>query len=564
MFSLEASLVRFFAGLILVGLPAGACAQDGSPGDDIIGVERRGGEQHPVSMQPAVGLIGVGRLGAPAARRDITINLRDVRIAGATVYSPQELQSLIGDLRGQRVSLRAIDDVARRITAKYVGDGYILSRATIPAQKVDPRGAVVRVQVIEGYIDKVVWTHDLSRYRDFFTDYAAKITAERPANKRTIERYTLLAEDLPGIGVHTRFEQSVTVPSASTLVVEIEEKPLEAYAKGETQRIRGRQNGQVVGSATLNNSTGQHESLTLSYTGSQSATPLQFIIATFRQVLTSEGLTGFVEGSYGWGSIGTVDLELPDGVYSVTARSRAADAGLSFPVTRSHDFNLSLIGLVFLDERQSVVLPVPQIQDRLRGGRFKLDGDMIDLLKASYDYTFVVSKGIQGLGSARNGNPIASNPFGRVDFTKFEGYVSRSQSLSQDFSFKLTTYFQYALTPMQQQEQCSFGGRVLGRAFDPGGLLGDHCLQVAAELRQDLPTEGSPFSLIQPYVFVDHGTQYSIQPSPGSPRMFDATSAGAGFRLGWRDTFKVDVFGTKAIEGPTNDWRFMLFTEAKF
>jgi hypothetical protein len=38
----------------------------------------------------------------------------------------------------------------------------------------------------------------LTRYRDFFTDYAARIVADRPANIRTLERYLLLANDLPG------------------------------------------------------------------------------------------------------------------------------------------------------------------------------------------------------------------------------------------------------------------------------------------------------------------------------------------------------------------------------
>ena len=54
-------------------------------------------------------------------------------------------------------------------------------------------------EVVEGYIEKVEWPAKLARYRDFFSDYAAKITAERPVNIRTIERYLLLAGDLPGL-----------------------------------------------------------------------------------------------------------------------------------------------------------------------------------------------------------------------------------------------------------------------------------------------------------------------------------------------------------------------------
>jgi hemolysin activation/secretion protein len=501
---------------------------------------------------------------APSDSEEVLLLLHEVRIVGATAYGAQDLSPLYRHLVGRRVSLHDIQALAGRITAKYLADGYVLSSATVPVQEIDPRSAVVRIQVIEGYVDKVEWTADLSRYRDFFSYYAARITAEHPANRRTIERYTLLAEDLPGIAVSTHFRRSNAAPGASTLVVEIKEKALDVYARAEFLGKKGQQTTQFVGSAAFNNLAGWHEGLTVSYLNVRSTAPLQFAVADYRQVLTSEGLTGLIEASYGWGAITTAELELPDGPLSVTARSRAIDAGLSYPLSRSRDYNLTLFGLMFLDDRQSVVLPVPQIQDRLRGLRLKADGDATDALKASYNFTFIFSHGIEGLGSTRNGNPIASNPAGRVDFAKLEGYVDRTQSLPGDFSLKLSGYFQYAFTALQQQEQCSFGGRVLGRGFDPGGLLGDTCWQASAELRYDRLGGKTPFSQIQFYGFADHGYQVNIKPADGAPRNFDASSAGAGLRLGWPNEVKTDFFVAKAIEGPTRDWRLMLFTEVRF
>jgi hypothetical protein len=35
------------------------------------------------------------------------------------------------------------------VTAKYGGDGYVLSRAIVPVQELDPNGAVVKIQVAE-------------------------------------------------------------------------------------------------------------------------------------------------------------------------------------------------------------------------------------------------------------------------------------------------------------------------------------------------------------------------------------------------------------------------------
>ena len=40
--------------------------------------------------------------------------------------------------------------IADRITTKYRNDGYILSRAIVPAQRIS--GGALQVQVVEGYI----------------------------------------------------------------------------------------------------------------------------------------------------------------------------------------------------------------------------------------------------------------------------------------------------------------------------------------------------------------------------------------------------------------------------
>src|ERR1019366_138085 len=123
--------------------------------------------------------------------------------------------------------LATVYSIAQALTAKYGNDGYVLSRAVVPPQNLDPTNAVVTIQVVEGYVDKVEWPSSLSRNDDFFSDYGARITAERPANIKTIERYLLLAGDLPGISVSSRFQGSADNVGASTLVVQATTKPID-------------------------------------------------------------------------------------------------------------------------------------------------------------------------------------------------------------------------------------------------------------------------------------------------------------------------------------------------
>src|SRR5262245_24682104 len=157
---------------------------------------------------------------APPGAAETFLVLRNIVIVGATVYTAEQFRELYADLIGQRVSLKDVYDVAARITAKYGGDGYVLSRAVIPPQQLDPNGAVIRIQVVEGYIDKVEWPAQLASYVDFFSDYAARITAERPATIRTIERNLLLAGDLPGLKFKNSLKPHPTKGGAAILGVE--------------------------------------------------------------------------------------------------------------------------------------------------------------------------------------------------------------------------------------------------------------------------------------------------------------------------------------------------------
>jgi hemolysin activation/secretion protein len=176
--------------LLCAALPALAQV----PAGEAPGRERQRFQEPPAPRaQPGGPTITLPSTVAPAGAESITLVLRDVTIEGATVYSRDQLAEFYRDLLGHPITLAAVYDIAKRITAKYGTDGYVLSRAIVPPQQFAPHGAVVRIQVIEGYVDKVEWPAVLAKYRDFFSYYTAQIIADRPTNIRTLERYLLPA-----------------------------------------------------------------------------------------------------------------------------------------------------------------------------------------------------------------------------------------------------------------------------------------------------------------------------------------------------------------------------------
>jgi hemolysin activation/secretion protein len=551
---------RVISTIALVLVSSGVFAQLIPPSEQL-GRERERFTQPPAPQaQPGPGVVSLPSTVAPAGAANTEIIVRDVRITGSTIYSANDFLPLYQEMLGNTVTVQAVYDLARAITAKYGNDGYVLSRAVVPPQQLSPQGATVHIEIIEGYVDRVEWPSTLSRYRDFFSSYAAKIIADRPVNVRTIERYILLAGDLPGLKFATSLKASDINKAASTLVVEVTEKKIDAMARIDNRGTPARGPIQYLAAITLNNLLGQHEALTLSWASVQPVRELQYYSLYYRQVLTSEGLTLFADASNTGGRPGTAALELLD----YRTKGNSFDAGLLYPVIRSRERNLTVSGLMFSSDNHSDVLGQPFNEDRLRGWRSKVDADVADVLRGVNQFDLTFSQGILGLGSTDNGNPLASRTVGRVDFSKIEFSANRTQPLFDPVSVYLAAYGQYSFQPLLSPEQCGYGGRFFGRAFDPSQLLGDGCFQALGEVRYDIPIKVPQSGPVQLYTFSDWGRLWTQSPAVGTPAQVEAASLGGGLRFGYRDYLNVDLQAAKGIEGPRNDWRFFFAVTGKY
>src|SRR5262249_10670793 len=122
----------------------------------------------PPLSQPGSSPISLPGAVAPPGAEKITLVLRGVRFVGGTVYRPEELEPLYADLVGQVITLAAVYDIAARVTAKYGGDGYVLSRAVGSPQQLTPSGAGVTLPIVGGDIGRVERAASRSGCRGFF------------------------------------------------------------------------------------------------------------------------------------------------------------------------------------------------------------------------------------------------------------------------------------------------------------------------------------------------------------------------------------------------------------
>jgi hemolysin activation/secretion protein len=522
------------------------------PPSDQPGRERERFEPPAVPLaQPGGPAIAVPGIEAPPGAAETTLVIRQIRIVGATVYTPAQLAPLYADLIGKKVTLQAVYDLAQRITAKYGADGYVLSRAIVPAQELDPNGAAIKIQVVEGYIETVQWPPQLSAYRDFFSYYGSKISAERPINIRTIERYLLLAGDLPGLKFKNSIKPHPSKVGAAILVVEVTTKPIDFFSRLDNRGTPARGPLEYLSSTTFNNLFGGHEALTLTAAGAFKTRELQFYAANYRQVLNPEGLTYFATASYGFGHPGTEELQF----LNYRTRSFYAETGLSYPVIRARERNFAVSGLWFWSNDRGIFLDLPDdppsTHDRMRGARLRVDADSADPDGGINQLYFVFSQGVRGLGATQNGQDLASRANGRVDFSKMELTLTRLWPLPllPGLSSLVAVYGQYAMTPLLVSELCGYGGRLFGRGFDPSQFVSDSCVEALYELRYDIPIQLQSVTQTQLYGFADKGYLHNLAPVPGTFTSVDAASFGAGLRLGWLNAVTADLTVTQVAQG---------------
>ena len=490
----------------------------------------------------------------PDQAAKIVLTLRAIHFEGNTALSDNELRDLYAAQIGKKITLADVFKIAAGVTARYGKAGYTLSRAIVPPQELDQKHATITIRIIEGYVDHVVWPKEVEKYRDLFSAYTAKITAERPVRVQTLERYLLLANDLPALKFSSKLRASDKNPAASTLEVSLDkEKHVSASLGLDNRGTKGSGPYEANAGVVFSNILGLHDEFTLGYS---TAGPrddsfqreLDYFNFGYHQVLSSEGLAFDVTGNASWGTPGTPDLLLLD----YQTKSLNVSSVVSYPFIRTRNTNLTGRAAFDWKDSESEILSVLSTRDRLRIVRGELAFDHADENGGVTQAIATISQGIVGLGSTENGNPLASRSNGKVDFTKATLQVSRTQSLGNNNSAYVVGYGQVALSPLLSSQECGYGGGFIGRSFEPSVITGDHCALFLGELRHDFDPASSGFSKLQAYAFADYGSIWNIDAPLGTAAQDDAASVGAGLRFGWK-SFDADIQAAYQIKKPNSD-----------
>jgi hemolysin activation/secretion protein len=505
----------------------------------------------PTELKVAPGVMAPSPLPpVPATQPGQSFAIATVGIDGMTAFPRDQLDAITAGLVGPAVTTGAIETARRAIVSLYRSNDYVYTtvRAVI-------RGDALRFQVVEGYVAEVKLNGDVGPAGTQVLRFLDHLVGEKPLQAKTLERWLLLASDIPGLTVRSTLDPSTDEPGALTLVARVSRKAVSGYLAGDNRAATFAGPSEGVAIMSLDSFSEFGERTQLSFYGAPG--PNIFGQASEEFFVGGSGLKLKIYAgagpAYPNGALAAIGYQTMTkefgGQFSypvIRVRQQTLNLTLAFDAIETNtDNNLSTNGS---EARASY--------DSLRIFRLGTDYALFDTLLgdtrgANNQASILVSQGIIGLGSGRDDDTTTPPPrLGeKVDFTKVSGQFSRTQTLFSPYeeatvALREAVGWQATGDILPPVEKYYLGGPHFNRGYYYGQVAGDKALTVSTELQLNTPLPlpaKIPATLnAQFYTFYDWGEAWQNTRLDADVML---NSLGGGVRFFVNDSTEVDLEG---------------------
>lgn len=424
------------------------------------------------------------------AAPEASFTLQHIVFKGNTAVLDADLQQLVADKIGQRVTYADIQELAARVTAYYRKADYLFTDAIVPAQEIT--GGTVEISVLEGRLGRIRIERldDVHVSEARISAMAHQLPQDRPLTQQQLERAMLLLSDTPGMATQAALETGDT-PGTYDLVIEVKATPrttLTADFDNQGSTSTGRYRAGILG--RINSPFGIGDNLDLRLLNSFGK-GLLFGRLAYEMPIGTSGLRVNV-------AAGHIQYELGGAFSPLDADGRADvfELGATYPLIRSRLQNLfgkatleykrldDNIGAVDQASRKYVTdLDLGLIyerRDQYFGGGFLSGG--FDLYRGHLD---IRSEADRALDQGVNGRGTDG------DFTRLTYQASRLQYLNRSFSGYVALAGQWTNRNLDSAEKIAAGGPRSVRAFSASTGIGDEAVILNAELRWNLAPDAT-------------------------------------------------------------------------
>lgn len=515
------------------------------------------GSPLPRVLPPAPPRVAPGLGAAPVQHLDQVVPGASVRVTeaetrGITAYPPGHFAALLASLTGD-VDQGRIEQVRQAILAAYREDGYVF---TAVAASLESGGRLV-FSATEGRIVEVKLDGNIGPAGVQVLRFLNRLTEAPVLSVATLERWLLLAQDVPGVALRTVLRPSAGDPGALSLVAQVSRRPFSGLLTADNRGFRSTGPEQVLGSISANSFTeyGEHTDATLFYTARYTE--------LFGQVSTELfiGASGLKVKLYA--GRGTNDPTGSLGALGYHGETTVVGTQISYPLIRSRQETLNVAA--FFDALQSHVdtassnVATLASRDNLRVVRLGADYALRDVvlgadLVAVNNASLRLSRGLTGFGASRNGDKIAGRVGERVDFTKVALEMSRTQTLFAPYenatvALQVLGVGQYSTDLLPSAEKYFLGGNRLNRGFYSGEVSGDRAMSLSIEPQLNTSFVapdwlGGAEIGTQGYAFYDWGETWESQKADHNTVL---QSVGTGVRLFLPHDVELDLEGVNRL-----------------
>jgi hemolysin activation/secretion protein len=477
------------------------------------------------------------------AAQKIKFHLNGVVLVGNHVYPTSQLEPIYKDKIHKEITVAQLFDVVQDITNYYRNNGYIVSRAVLPPQHV--KNGIVKIQIVEGFIDKVTVGGDPRGAKCMVLVFGKRIHSCPPLQISRMEKYLLLANEIPGTDVKAVLSPSKTETGAADLTLMTRNSPITGYFSYDDYGTRYIGPQQMTGNFSLNSFFNSGDAGNVTMTKTPKGGELTYLDINYSTPLTDEGTRILVGGT----RTHTHPLFVlrPSQIDGQTDNYYTT---VSYPMRRSRTESLSLrSGFNYLDS--SVTTHGFKLYtDHIRSLDFGLTYNFADRFYGANLISTDLRQGIPLFGYSTDTNPDTaetSRPGGRADYTKIVLQLSRLQAIKGPVSLYFAFNGQWAFNPLLASEQFTFGGSQLGRGYDVAELIGDKGTAGTLELRYDLGVNKFYIQSMQLYAYYDAGVIWNMKTSAGSPERLSGTAAGFGSRFYMNKYISGNIMWTQVL-----------------
>lgn len=491
---------------------------------------------------PVLEVPGTAPSRVPAGAETARFVLTGLEVSGVSVYGAEAVRALYEETIGTEVTLAFIYQVAEQLQRRYRDDGYFLTRVIVPPQEIS--AGRPKIRVLEGYVSDLRFEGEIGDVRSKVESYLEHVLQDRPIRLETLERYLLLANDLPGVELLAVLRPSPGEVGAAELVLNVAKKSFDGVAILDNVGSSFNGEWELAASASANAFTSAAERVT--FTGLVSSEPSvgpeenqKVVQLSVRFHPGDNGAYAGASASYGDSNPGG-EIEALD--FNSTKLLISAVGG--YPFIRSRNFNLSgELGFDFSDSDADIFGDVRFTRDRLRVLHLTGRIDLRDSWRGSSFAELELRQGLPILDASESGDDFLSRADGTGVFTLIKGTASRLQPLVDDFSIYGTVSGQVAFDDLLSDEEFDVGGLRFGRGYDPKEISGDHGIGLTAELQYSRQTDLEFLERLQLFAFYDFGAVWDR----GTGVSQSLSSFGAGLRVWPLPWISLELLGAKPL-----------------